>query len=212
MLKRACGKLTLVALLGMTCAIAISVKHASADVLRTRQTIVTASRNVSPARDGFRPFHHVFRRERAARRHFHGPRVIGIDGGAVAIPVPETEGEQPYPIEQPFAGVRLSPLARPAGQRWAANDPTLPDPLPGERRAPRVGTVSRAASAGPRVHAAREASPRPRVIAYRYPSPYRRPVCWPGYTEEFVAIALPPCDDPPHSAIYNTPCGVRPFE
>ena len=50
MLKRACGKLTLVALLGMTCAIAISVKHASADVLRTRQTIVTASRNVSPWR------------------------------------------------------------------------------------------------------------------------------------------------------------------
>ena len=211
MLKRACGKLTLVALLGMTYAVAISVKHASADVLRTRQTIVTASRNVSPARDGFRPFHHVFRRERAARRHFHGPRAIGIDGGAVAIPVPETEGEQPYPIEQPFDGFDYRPWRGPpvsVGPQII----TLPDPLPGERRAPRVGTVPRAASAGPRFHAAREPSPRPRVIAFRYPSPYRRPVCWPGYTEEFVAIALPPCDDPPHSAIYNTPCGVRPFE
>ena len=57
----------------------------------------------------------------------------------------------------------------------------------------------------------RRRAPKLDVIAYR---PFAWPLayaCWP-YAVALVPIGFSPCDDPPHAAIYNTPCGVRPYE
>jgi hypothetical protein len=53
--------------------------------------------------------------------------------------------------------------------------------------------------------------PRRRALARHRATPWLD-VAGPSYDEAPSSIALAPCPDSPHTPIYNTPCGVRPYE
>jgi hypothetical protein len=201
--------LTRKALLCLACA---AVMPATAVLAGSPQpTPVTSTRDASSVAARFRPSHHLPRRERFVRRHFRAPEVIGFDGlvGEVPVPAPFEGDEAPW-NDRPLFGFENRPSPRP---RFGVGPQIiiLPDPLPGGRRVSHFEESSRAA---PVPLWKGEVTPRrstPQVFAHRY---RQSPWCVraPGYGDELLAIALSPCDEAPHAAIYNTPCGVRPYE
>jgi hypothetical protein len=200
-------------LLGSALLATMAAQQARAESSQLAQELVLASRDPSAGLDQFYGLHRQIRRERVVRRRFRGPRVIGVDGGAVAVPVPipiSQENEEVYPAEPSFGGFGYRPYPPPpvvAPPRII----TLPDIHPGTRKAAAREVTPHA----PIVH--RRVAEVHRRIARRHASAFRlfawpvASVCWP-YAGALVPVTFAPCDDPPHSAIYNTPCGVRPFE
>ncbi len=198
------------ALLGLAFAVTLDAKQARAENSPSARETVLASRNPLPGPSEFRGVHHQIRRERVVRRHFRGPRIIGVDSGAVAVPVPQ-ENEEAYPIE-PSVGFGYRPFPPPPSVLVVPPQIiTLPAPKASLRMGMRHAPASPAFSQRRKVVELRRRAPRLDMIAYR---PFVWPVaytCWP-YAVAVVPIGFSPCDDPPHSAIDNTPCGVRPYE
>jgi hypothetical protein len=207
------GRLAGSVLLGLALVVTTGASALRAENSPLAQETILASRNPSVGLGERHAFHHQMRRQRIVRRHFRGPRVIGVDGGAVAVPVPiqvPQESDEIYPPEPSFGGFGYRPFPPPP----VVAPPqiiTLPDLHPGARRVVPREAIPRAPIVHWRVAEVHRRAAKHRVIAYRivaWPVAY---VCWP-YAGALVPIAFAPCDDPPHSAIYNTPCGVRPYE
>ena len=140
------GKLAGSVLSGLALIVVTAACQARAESSPLAQEVVVASRN-SPAGVGqFHALHHQMRRERVVRRHFRGPRVIGIENGVVGVPVPvPQESDEAYPLEPSSAGMvtglsrhrllwprrKSSPCPRP-GRRCAMSCPArqaLPPPF-----------------------------------------------------------------------------------
>jgi hypothetical protein len=205
------GKLAGSVLSGLALIVVTAACQARAESSPLAQEVVVASRNSSAGVGQFHALHHQMRRERVVRRHFRGPRVIGIENGVVGVPVPvPQESDEAYPLEPSFGGYGYRPFPPP---------PLVAPPqiitLPTPRTAVR-NVVPRAPSSPTPIRRGKVVVVRRRaasldVMAYR-------PFAWPlayacgPYAVAFVPIGFSPCDDPPHSAIYNTPCGVRPYE
>lgn len=201
-------------LLGSALLAAMAMSRARAESSPSSQELILASHNPSAGLGEFHPLHRQMRRERVVRRHFRGPRVIGVENGAVGVPVPiqvPQEDEDIYPVVPPYGGFGYRPFPPP---------PMVAPPqiitLPNVHSGPRKIMPREATPHAPLVHRKvvvihRRSTARRHVTAYRiftWPLAY---ACWP-YTGALVPITFWPCDDPPHSVIYNTPCGVRPFE
>jgi len=201
------------AVLGSVLTIAMGAHCARADDLSSPQAMVVAARDASAWLGAFRSSRHVMRHERVVRRHFHGPRIIGIDEGASAVPFPipvPQETDEGYPLEPSFGGFGYRPM-----------------PPPAVIVAPQIIILPTAKAAVRKIerHEARFAAPirRRRIVVVRG-HPRRldvmawRPFVWPlayiygPYAVGIVPIGFSPCDDQPHTAIYNTPCGVRPYQ
>jgi hypothetical protein len=199
-------------LLGLIVTITCGTDHAQADMAASSPRLVMASRDGSAALGAFRSPGHLIRRERVVRHRFRGPRIIGIDGSSVAIPVPGPvpQEEEVYPIEPSFGGFGYRPM-----------------PPPAVIVAPQIITLptSRAIVRKIERHEARSSAPNHRthlIVVRRHVSKFDvmawRPFAWPvaytcgPYAVGIVPIGFSPCDDQPHSAIYNTPCGTRPYD
>jgi len=201
-------------LLGSALAAAAVLQRAHAETSHAVQAFVLASRNPSSGLGEFHPLHRQMRHQRVVRRHFRGPRVIGVENGAaevpVPVPLPQSDEENFYPVAPPYGGFGYRPYPPP---------PLVAPPqiitLPNMHSGPRKLSPAQATAHAPIIHRKvveiHRRTTRYRVARYRiftWPAAY---AFWP-YTGALVPITFAPCDDPAHSAIYNTPCGVRPFE
>jgi hypothetical protein len=207
------GRLAGSVLSGLAFVVATAACQARAESSPLAQEMVLATRNPSAGLGQFHALHHQMRRERVVRRHFRGPRAIGVENGAVGVPVPvpvPQENDEVYPLEPSFGGFGYRPFPPPP----LVAPPqiiTLPTPKTAVRNVVRRAPSSPAPFRHRKVAVVRRRAPKFDVIAYR-------PFVWPlaytcgPYAVAFVPIGFSPCDDPPHSAIYNTPCGVRPYE
>ena len=139
--------------------------------------------------------------------------LLGFDGGAYPYPYPV-----PVPGGSPGGG-SPPPDAYPDGYGGGYRAPSqtgsapqiliLPDPPAGRRgtaRSARSG-ADRGASFASRP-ATRHWHEHPAYGAYAAATPRR--VYWPSYA--YVPSPLAPCDYAAPGAIYNTPCGLRPYE
>ena len=203
---------------GLAFVVATAACQARAESSALAQEIALATRNPSAGLGQFHALHHQMRRERVVRRHFRGPRAIGVENGAIGVPVPvpvPQENEDIYPLEPSFGGSGYRPFPPPPlaapPQIITLPTPKTPTPKTAARNLVRRAPSSPAPIRRRNVVEVRRRAPMFDVIAYR-------PFAWPlaytcgPYAVAFVPIGFSPCDDPPHSAIYNTPCGVRPYE
>jgi len=149
-----------------------------------------------------------------ARRRFRGQSgLIGVGGDGYPVPVqiggggealPQAFPEQAYPADVGGYGPIARPPPNPGPQIIV-----LPDP-PGARKLTRSAQARFAGVPAPR-WSARANAPWIRLwrVAHR---PVRHPWYAGSYAYEPSPVALMPCTDAPTSVIYNTPCGVRPYE
>jgi hypothetical protein len=140
--------------------------------------------------------------------------VLGYDNGAYdnpyPVPVPGYGGEPPAGGSPPdsypsgYYGGYRAPPATPSGPQIIVLPDVKRGTAPTAKRA-RVATVAQPAPHPTAHRLRRRASHRPYSVAVP-PRAY-----WPSYAYVPYPM-LSPCTDPPHWAIYNTPCGVRPYE
>jgi hypothetical protein len=155
--------------------------------------------------------HRVFRRDRFARSHFRGPAVIGIDDGAFGIASPQAQIQEEPSIELPSEGYDEIPSPDSSVQT-GPQIITLPDPPRGgggskfEATPPVAGVPS---STGEKTSMSVTRRPRSAIYHHRTRAWRRR---WPAYAHEFSAIVFAPCGPAWYTVIYNTPCGIPPFE
>lgn len=199
-------------LLGLVVTITCGTDHARADMATSSPRLVMASHDASAALGAFRSPGRLIRRERVVRHRFRGPRIIGIDGSSVAVPVPVQvpQEEEVYPIEPSFGGFGYRPMLPPA-VIVAPQIITLPTSRTVMRKIERHEARSSAPVHRRHLVVVRRHVPRSDVMAWR---PFAWPVaytCGP-YAVGIVPIGFSPCDDQPRSAIYNTPCGARPYD
>jgi hypothetical protein len=108
------GRLAGSVLSGLAFIVAMAACQARAESSPLAQEIVLATRNPSAGLGQFHALHHRMRRERVVRRHFRGPRVIGVENGAVGVPVPvPQENDEVYPLEPSFGGFGYRPFPPP---------------------------------------------------------------------------------------------------
>jgi hypothetical protein len=137
----------------------------------------------------------------------NSPAALGPLGGELAqAPVPQGNED----VEPSFGGPGFRPYPPPP----AVAPPqiiTLPASKAGMRGAVRGAPSAPALT--PRRAVARLHRRVPRFISMA-----RRPFAWPiaytcgRYVVGLIPIGFSPCNDQPHSALYNTPCGVRDYE
>jgi hypothetical protein len=193
MLRRLHVKLTHSVLLGAVCAVTF-VMNVSAGGLSARPGAGMRQGLTASTGQRSRHTHRIFRRNRFVRRHFFGPAVNGLANGSSGYPAPapvDSEGSFGYGPQ--IITLPDQPPTREEFSRSQANSRVEPAPLP--RAFGKPSSVKG----------------RPRDFAYHH---YRRP--WfdsrPAYAGQLSAIAFTPCNDAPFGPIYNTPCGVRPFD
>jgi hypothetical protein len=198
-----------------------------------RPKIITAPRFVPQPVPGARIGDRDFDRDRSGAHRFRDRRGgLGIDYGSGAYPVPvpvqvPTGGEAPAASE-PQGGYQPDQYEDQYRDQYRAGRTfpsgpqilILPDP-PARRGAPvhpRRGYRSERESwrdAGeteyrspPHHHAYRYRARRGHYYGCeRYSHGYA-----PSYIYQPSPVALAPCEDAPHAPIYNTPCGVRPYQ
>ena len=196
---------------GMAVAMTMASAHARADNQPRAQATVVASRSPSAGLIDFHPSRHFIRHDRVARRRFRGPRIIDMDGGAAAVPVPvPQETQDVYPIEPPFGGFGYRPPPPPA-VFVAPQIIVLPTPKTSVSRGVRREASSPALTRRRRTGVIRPYARKLDVMAWR---PFVWPLaygCWP-YAVGIVPSGFSPCNDQPRSALYNTPCGVPGYE
>ncbi len=238
MLEHLRPMLTRCVLLSFACVMAPSAMAASAAGMLARPKIITAPRFVpsAPGRGAFRG--RELQRDRLAAHRFRG-RLGGIgigDGeGAYPVPVPVGGGD-PNAGSSPAA--ESPPEAFDAGYRagpFYGTGPqiiTLPD-APARRLGVAHPRAHLRAMRRPELReegSQRWAAPSQRHYAHRYhprpsyggfsprygyePSYAQEPsyAYQPSYAYEPWPMALAPCNEAPRAAIYNTPCGVRPYQ
>jgi hypothetical protein len=161
------------------------------------------------------------RDELREHRFFRRRGTLGLDGGAYPYPVPVPGGGS----AQPPADGSPPPDAYPGGYGGGYRAPSqtssgpqilvLPDPPAGRRGAGRPAGGYRPEPSATR-SADRGAPLAPRPSARRwherpsYAAAAPRRIYWPSYA--YVPSRLAPCSEDAYAPIYNTPCGLRPYE
>jgi hypothetical protein len=217
MLKHLRPMLVRCALLCIACAAAEPALAASAFGMHTGPKIIMAPRYVPSARSRFDLSRRLLQRDQLDGHHFRGESgLIGTGDAPVEVPVP-VEGSETAPTSQPADALGYGAPRRPSPP-VGPQIIILPDPPVAKGGVPGPRSAIRAAPA-PLWRAERapyRPAFEPRHFAHRYhPRPWYGRI-EPSYERRFAfgpsPIALAPCEDAPHSPIYNTPCGVRPYQ